>query len=157
MNLKFLGIGKANAEIERLEKALLDEQAKTSQLTKELADSKAALESNSSDLVANSEKISAELKQAQSDLAAAKLSISTLTTELATTKATIADPKGKIETSASQKAAEITASQGQPVPIKTAAPAGPGNASNTMKRVEFEALAAADKSKFMRSGGRLVD
>jgi len=138
MAWKFLNIGKANAEIERLEKALADEQAKTAALNKERDELKTAAEANDSEIARNAEATGKELIQAKADLATAKQSVSTLTTErddakaqLATVgkerdelKAKIADPKGAIQTAASAKAAEITGAQGQP-PIATAPVATP--------------------------------
>ena len=89
MAWKFLNIGKANAEIERLEKELAAEQGKVATVTKERDDAKAALESNDSEIAKNATAVQTELTQVKverdqikSDLASAKTTIATLTAEL---------------------------------------------------------------------------
>jgi len=135
MAWKFLNIGKANAEIERLEKELATIKA-------ERDEARTALESNNSEAVKAAEGFQADLAIARTELEAAKGQVTKLTNdlsaattelttvkaELVTAKAQIADPAGVIQKAASAKAAEITSSQGQP-PVKvdpTTSPAAPG-------------------------------
>jgi chromosome segregation ATPase len=149
MAWKFLNIGKANAEIERLEKEV--ETAKA-----EAANAKTALETNNSEIAAQLEKVQGELTAANTSLAArttelssAKASLLAAQAEVTTLKATIADPKGEIEKRASAKALEITAGQGQP-PVGVTSTSSPGATSsgdallaqlqgitNPVERVEF--------------------
>jgi chromosome segregation ATPase len=164
MAWKFLNIGKANAEIERLETALAAEQAKVTTLTQERDAAKTALAENDSEIAKNAAavqteitQVKAERDQAKADLGTAKTTIATLTQERDEAKAKLTDPKGTIQSAATTKAAEITAAQGQP-PIAAVPTTAPGQASTkVMKRSDFNALSPKEKSEFMRAGGRLTD
>lgn len=119
MAMKFFQIGKANAEIDRLEGEL-------SRVTAELANANANTETVSTeaekiktDLTAAQAKIT-ELTQSASDLATAKLSIESLTKENSELKAKIEDPKGEIERLASAKLVELAAGQGIKAPVAIA-------------------------------------
>lgn len=163
MNLRFLGIGKANAEIERLEKAITDEQAKSAKLASDLAAANLALTENSSAITATAEKAQADLTAAtariasiEAELATEKASVAKLSADLAEANANIADPKGVIVKLASAQAATITASQGQP-PIAATAVTAPGASNATMSRAEFEKLSFAARNEFIRKGGKLTE
>jgi len=135
MSWKFFNAGKANAEIERLEKELATTKIECDEAVTALGsyDSEAikAAEGFQADLATartvNSE-LSAQVTKLTNDLSAATTELTAVKAELVTAKAQIADPAGVIQKAASAKAAEITSSQGQP-PVKvdpTTSPAAPG-------------------------------
>lgn len=114
---KFFSVGKANAEIERLEVEL----AKSQSEAKEASD-------NASEVVTAAEASQATWKQASADLETSKTSISSLTARAEKAEAALkvateqlASPPAQIQTAAALKAAEITSAQGQP-PIKVTTP-----------------------------------
>lgn len=124
MAYKFYNIGKANAEIERLENELKSEKEKVS-----------ALESNEPEALAAAQGELANLKtklaQTESDLATAKQSIQTVSTErdklaakATKLEADLAASTANVDAEASRKALEITATQGQP-PVETKPTAEP--------------------------------
>lgn len=121
---KFFNIGKANAEITRLEQ----------ENQKLQSDLKAAQE-NSVAIEKRAEELQGEATKKDSDLKAANEQVTKLTSELSakaeevksketeltkvkgelkTAQDTIAEPSGQIQTAAAAKAAQITAAQGQP-------------------------------------------
>ncbi len=121
MAYKFLFIGKANAEIERL-------TAENAKLTTERDEAKTALEANQSELATQCEDLQGQVTTATAAADAAKAKVTALEGELASTKAElqaakdrIANPPAEIVKIASAKAAEITQAQGQP-PIAAALP-----------------------------------
>lgn len=124
MAYKFFNIGKANAEIDRLEAELVT--------AKESA--KAAAE-NAAEVEKDAEKVSTELTQARADLATAKQTISTATAraekaeaDLKVANDKLANPGEQIKIKASQEAQKITAGQGQPpIESKTPAAGAPGD------------------------------
>lgn len=114
MAYKFLFIGKANAEIERL-------TAELATVTKERDEAKAALESNNSEAVKAGEDLQGQLTVANAAVESLTGQVNELKSELETTRAelkaakeTIANPSAQIVKIASVKAAEITGAQGQP-------------------------------------------
>jgi len=161
MAWKFLNIGKANAEIERLEKELAAEQGKVATLTKERDDAKAALEANDSEIAKNAESVQKELTTAKADLTAAqgqvtaitkerddaKAQLATVTKERDEAKAKLADPKGPIQTAAAVKAAEITAGQGQATPIAVSPVATPAAKVEAPKLKGLAKVQAAIKAQ----------
>lgn len=146
---KFFNIGKANAEITRLETELAGVRA-------ELATAK----ENATAIEASAEGAQAELTQAKADLVTAKASIASLNgtitakdTELAGVKAElktanekIAAPAGTIQQAAAVKAAEITAAQGQP-PVKVTPPESPAGNKEASGLKGFEKVQAAIKAQ----------
>lgn len=126
MALKFLFVGKANAEIERLNAELL-------KVTKERDDAVTALESNSAEVTKQAEDLQGQVTALQSQVSALEASAKVVSAELATTKAElqaaqarIANPPAEIVKIASAKAAEITGAQGQP-PVTTTPAASPAS------------------------------
>ncbi len=113
---KFFNIGKANAEIIRLETELAGVRAEL-----------AAGKENATAIEASAEATQAELTQAKADLVTAKASISSITAahdavkaELKTANEKLANPSQQVKEAASRKAMEITQGQGQP-PVAGAA------------------------------------
>jgi len=122
MAWKFLNIGKANAEVDRLNEDVL-------KLTAERDEAKTALESNSTEVTAHAEGLLADAEKLKAEKLKAEQQVATLTTkmaaqatELATAKERLANPTAETAKLASHRAAEITGAQGQP-PIATT-PAG---------------------------------
>ena len=118
--LKVFSIGKAKAEIERLnaEVARLTSDLQVHTENAELI-AKAA-EENVAALTAANEKLSkteAELVQSKANEATAKLSIESLTKERDALAAKISDPKGKVASEAARVALEIVAGQGVAAPL----------------------------------------
>ena len=123
MAWRFLNISKANAEIDRL-------ALEVSTITKERDDLKAAMESN------GAETISA-LEDSQAKVAALEEGAKVLSAERDAVKVELDAAKKELEATPvkiSQKAQEITASQGQP-PVATAPAATPaGGASGVAEQ-----------------------
>lgn len=134
---KFFNIGKANAEIERLEAELTKSQSETKAAQENAGEVEASAEASVKEL----EKAKTDLKVAQDQVAAKDLQIAAKDSEIATVKAElkaanekIANPSAQIIQLASHKAAEITAAQGQP-PVKVQTnenPAAAGNEPNNL-------------------------
>src|SRR5690242_5142957 len=114
MTWKFINIGKANAEIERLEKELADTK---SQLQIESDNYKSAAEKGDEFISANT-KLEAELKEKNARIAS-------LESELTSARASASDFEKKVGEAASAKALEITAAQGQ-APVISVPQSKPG-------------------------------
>jgi chromosome segregation ATPase len=157
---QFVNVFKANKHIVALDAQIATLTAERDMARTELATAQAAvaahdptIEATAAQLQADLTAAQASLTQAQADLVTAKQSISTLTTERDGLQAKVA----ALPTQVSQQAANITAAQGQP-PIAVTPATGTGSgAANTMKRADFDALQPSERSKFIRSGGRLTD
>jgi predicted nucleic acid-binding Zn-ribbon protein len=113
MAWKFLNIGKANAEIERL-------QAEVATVTKERDDARAALTDNHSETVSAAESLQTNLTAAQADLVTAKASVASLGAQVTKLEADLkvaneklANPEAQVVQIASRRALEITQAQGQ--------------------------------------------
>lgn len=115
MAWRFLNIGKANAEIERL-------ALEVSTVTKERDDLKAAMEANASEAVKAAEDLQTQVTAQAATIATLIAERDAARVDLEAAKKDAASQEVKIQTAASHKAAEITASQGQP-PLATT-PAG---------------------------------
>lgn len=116
-----MNIGKANAEIERL-------NAEVATLTKERDDARAALESNNSEVGKQAESLQGQLTAAnqsisdlnaqvtalKADLASKEKSLAAVESELKAAQEKLANSGEQIKQAASLKAAEITGAQGQP-------------------------------------------
>lgn len=121
---KFFHIGKANAEILRLE----------AELTKAQEEAKVASE-NAEAIAGPAEANVAKLTQAEADLVTAKASVSSLTAraekaeaDLKEANAKLANPSQQLKEAASREALKITQSQGQPpVAATPGAPAASGD------------------------------
>jgi chromosome segregation ATPase len=127
MAFKFLRIGAANAEIEKL-------AADNAALAKERDELRATIESNASETTKAAEELQKQVAAQAESLASLTAERDGLKAELDSTKERLteaeeqlANPAAQIVKIASTRAAEITASQGQP-PLQTA-PAGPAGAS----------------------------
>jgi chromosome segregation ATPase len=161
---QFVNVFKANAHIRDLAAQLSAVTAERDAAKTELATAQAtiaaydpAIEATAAQLQTDLNAANAKVTQLDADLATARLSIASITKERDDANAKITDPKGAIQTAAANKALEITAAQGQPVPIKTGAVTSPGNGDATMKRADFSALSPNEQSKFIRTGGKVVD
>lgn len=136
MPFKFFNIGKANAEIENLEKRVA-----------ELTSENAALKENGPEIEAAAETLRKDLAEAQgkiataeSELAAARANVATLTAEkeklsqdLKAASDKLANPAAIIKESASAQAAAIVASVGH-APIATT-PTEPQNEVADIKKL----------------------
>lgn len=128
-----------NTIVTGVKSAVLDElnslKSDLGKANSELATAKAAL----------AEKVSA-LEKSTEEATSAKASVEKLTSDLSAAQ--------KL---APTQAQQITAAQGQP-PLHTAPPATvTGSSQATMKRTDFEALPVSEKSKFVRTGGKITD
>ena len=124
MAYRFLFIGKANAEIDRL-------TSEVAKVTKERDEAVSALESNTAETVTQTEALQASASAAALEVAALKVStlakdseLTAVKAELATAQALIANPPAQIVKIAAVKALEITGAQGQP-PIVISAVTAP--------------------------------
>jgi chromosome segregation ATPase len=136
-DFKFFNIGKANAEIVRLEAEVTKSQAETKAAKDNAVEVEAAAEATSAELIT----AKAELKTAKDQVAAKDLELAAKDSEIAivkaelkTAKEQLANPSEQIRKIASHKAAEITAAQGQP-PVKVATaenPAAAGKEPNNL-------------------------
>jgi predicted nucleic acid-binding Zn-ribbon protein len=149
MAFKFFGLGKANAEITRLETELSTAQAKIAQLESATADV-------SAEVVAEAERIQKELTAAQASVSAlntekAQLAsrVTVLETEATTFKAKEAAMETTIEQRASAKARDIVAAQGAaPVSGKTDSTPGAPPKADTSKLSGKALMAAAFNAQF---------
>lgn len=149
-DFRFFNIGKANAEIVRLE----------AELTKAQAEGKAASE-NLTEITAAAESNAAKLVQAEADLTAAKASIASITAEKIRAEAELkeaneklANPTAQVVQIAARKAQEITAGQGQP-PV-TATPAGAPGSGDVV--AQYRAITdSTEKIVFYRKHKAAID
>lgn len=119
MAYKFFNIGKANEEIERLEK---DNAALTQQL-KDARENADLVARNADELRAEHARQSEELATAKTDLKASGEKVTKLEADLKTAQDIIAKPDGEIHRLASLRAQEITAGLGiKPVQLTPANP-----------------------------------
>lgn len=140
---KFFNIGKANAEIERLEAELTKSQAETKAAKDNAAEVETAAEATSAELT----KVRIDLKAAQDQVAAKDAEVAKVSAELKDAKEKLANPSAQVKEIASHKAAEITAAQGQP-PVKVPAvenPAAPAKEKNNLSG--FAKVQAAFKAQ----------
>ena len=149
MAFKTWKIGKANAEIARLETVVSD-------LTKERDELKAALEDNNAEVAKDVQEqlsqantqitdLNGQLSAKDGQIAKLQTDLSAASTELEKLKADAANGAVKINQLASQKAAEITSAQGQP-PIATAPATSPA-ADSTDRKATVKKLNAQDRLK----------
>lgn len=105
-------------------------------------------------------KANTELATAKSALAEKVSALEKLDADLKAANANVETLKGEVEAAkklAPAQAQQITASQGQP-PIHTTPPTAPqGSAATSIKRADFESLSVAEKTKFIRNGGKVTD
>jgi chromosome segregation ATPase len=155
-DLKFWNIGKANAEIVRLEAEVVKAQAETKAAKDNAAEVETAAEATSAELVTTKAELKTDKDQvAAKDLqiAAKDSEIATVKAELKTTQEKLANPSVQITQIASQKAAEITAAQGQPpvkVPTNTN-PAAAGKEPNNL--TGLAKVQAAFKAQLLKQQG----
>jgi peptidoglycan hydrolase CwlO-like protein len=132
MAYKFLFIGKANAEIERL-------TAENSKLTAERDEAKSALEANHGELAKQCEELQGQVTtqtlaatEASAKVTALEGELAGVKTELAAARDKLANPSAEIVKIASAKAAAITGAQGQPplAVVPSGTPAGGAAASS---------------------------
>jgi chromosome segregation ATPase len=111
--------------------------------------------------------LKAELGKANADLATAKSALAEKVSALEKSAQEVADAKASVEKLtndleaakkiAPAQAQQITAAQGQP-PIHTAPPATvTGTTQSAIKRADFEAMSVSERSKFIRTGGKITD
>lgn len=149
MAYKFFHIGKANAEIDRLETLLADKERQIVAFEQAAPENLAALQ----DELASTK---SQLDQANVSLNAANESLKALAAkdaEIAKLKADAVALEASVEQRASDKALAITQAQGQTKPV--AAEVKPSTQS--MTGAEFNKLSHAERNQFIRSGGRLTD
>jgi len=152
MSFKFFNIGKANAEVDRLE-------AEVARLTSELQSAQenaGAVEKGAEEL--RSSLLEASKANATKDAEIARLNglVAGKDTELATTKAELAkaneklaNPSAQIQQAASVKAAEITAAQGQP-PVKASPVENPSKQEAKPELKGFAKARAAFKAELSK-------
>ncbi len=168
MKFKIFNIGKANAEIERLEKELAA-----------LKSSPAGDPAQLSEALASNEEISNQLSQANSDLAESRKNVSTLTANLEKSQgevnaiggalnaactslnleikdgATSAEMISALKNGVSGTLAKLNVEPGK---IPAAKPAvSPEAESKTKSRANFLQLSPAAQLAFVNSGGKITD
>jgi seryl-tRNA synthetase len=118
MAWKFLNIGKANSEIERL-------STEVATITKERDEARTALETNNAGLVKNAEELQGQATDARAVAEGLRGQMSALTAErdglkaeLQTAQEKLANPSEQVVKIAAARALEITGAQGQP-PLPT--------------------------------------
>lgn len=125
MAWKFLNIGKANAEVDRL-------ALEVASVTKERDDLRANMETNASDVTKQAEELQGQVAALTIERDTAQAALVTAKAELATASDKLANPSAQIVHIASAQAAAITSAQGQPpiasTPVST--PAGDVAASS---------------------------
>lgn len=145
MAWRFLNISKANAEIDRLSLEL-------SAITKERDDLKAAMESNASETIK-------ALEDATAKISALEEGAKALTAERDAALAALDVAKKEIEAAPvkiSQKAAEITAAQGQP-PIATTPAGSPAGGSDDVIEQWKNIKDPTAKTAFYQKNKREID
>jgi chromosome segregation ATPase len=156
MALKFFRVSAANAEIERL-------AGEVSSLTKERDDLKAALEANAADTTKAAEDIQAQLVTANktvesltAEVSTSKAALEKATADLAEATKKLENPAEQVAKLAAQKAAEITAAQGQPA-IQTAAAGTPdGSASGVIE--QWQAISdPREKTAFWKKNQKAIE
>lgn len=156
MAFKFFNIGKANAEIEKLEARVAELTAENTSLrdnTPEIEAAAQALQGDFQKAVARAEKAEGELAAA-----AARLSEVTAAKEKAEAEAKasadkLANPAEIIKTTAAAQAAAIVGSVGH-APLALA----PSTMDpKKMTRSEFSKLSPREQSAFAQNGGRITD
>ena len=149
MAFKFFNIGKANAEIERLETELSSSKSESESLKSNGPEVEAAAEGLRTELATTT----ASLATLQNDLSEARADVARLTSELSAEKEKSKNIPDQVKASASAQAAAIVAGVGH-APLSLAPT---GGEVTTMTRAEFLKLSAKEKSSFAQKGGRLTD
>jgi predicted nuclease with TOPRIM domain len=140
MAWKFLNIGKANAEIDRLNEALVTSN-------KERDEARTALEDNGKEVAGELEKAQGQLKDSQAALATANNTISALTGEKAELGKQVAKltedlraTTEAVQVKVAHKVADVLAAAGAPpAPAAPAAAKAPANNLTGMDRIRAAA------------------
>lgn len=141
---KFFNIGKANAEIVRLE----------GEVTKAQAEAKAATD-NAAEIEAAAETAQNDLKAARAELEPSRAAVNTISAraekaeaDLKTANEKLANPDARIEQAASRRAQEITAGQGQPpIPATPSVDPAKAEAAPASNLTGMDRVVAALKSE----------
>jgi len=156
MAFKFFNIGKANAEIDRLETQVAELTRENSTLRENAPEIEAAAETLRGDL----QKAVARAEKAEGEAAAAATRLSEVTAakdkaeaEAKTSAEKLANPSEIIKTTASAQAAAIVASVGHSPLALAPSTMDP----KKMTRSEFAKMSPREQSAFAQNGGRITD